>query len=115
MDRPTAAIAIGYAKKYWKRFIVVSARDKFKAILSPDSDWKHLLILFLTLVVIFVFVSGYLYLDISSANVEAKQPALSPQAIATQKIQNAVAAITKAENNFDDIVSKKPDIADPSR
>ena len=115
MDYKTPLAALDNAKKYWKKFLLIFDRDKFKAVLYPDRDWEHLLVLFSAIVAFFAVASMYLYFGVNSAGLASKQPPASPQVTAREKIQSAVTAITKAENNFNDIASKKPKLADPSK
>ena len=115
MERPTRVNLEELAKRYWKQFLLAFDRDKFKAILSPDRDWEHLFILFFVTTLLFAAVGGYLYFEIDSSGAASKQPPALSKGTAREKIMNTAASITKAENTFNDLVSKKPDVADPSR
>lgn len=100
---------------YLGKLISFADRDKLKASISPDNDWRVLLGVFSAVTIIFLCIGGYFYLSTESAGVKSAIPPGVSVTVEAQKIKNAVLEISKAEMEFEEISAKSGSVTDPSR
>lgn len=102
------------AKKYWRKLLLINDRDRLKMSMYPDRDWEHLIIFFFSIVLVFISVSGYLYLKTNNTIFSAQQT-IQINTAEEGKIKNTVETITKAETSFNGLLEKESEVKDPSR
>lgn len=90
-------------------------RDKFKNSISPDSDWEHVIIFIVMLIIFLAFLSGYLYLSVDQKTVTINSIKLGEKIISKDRVINAVSAINREKEGYDLLIAKPPKLEDPSK
>ncbi len=91
-------------------------RDIYKTAVHPDEDWRHILIMFLASVALFVFLGIYFYLNIQLQKLKLTPKTHTPIVVVDEvkKIKQAITMLEESEKNLSEVIETVPKVNDPS-
>lgn len=103
-------------KKIFKRFTELRDKDKLKMEMTPRSDWRTLVIVFVVLVIAVGSASFYIFIQIDRDEIFLAEEGEKARvkAFDAQKLKDTIQDFEQRKTDLETLRAERPNIIDPS-